>query len=61
MDEQILQYKDLYERLAAYGKSDYYPFHMPGHKRAALNFANPYQIDITEIEAFDSLYYAEDL
>ena len=23
----------LYKKLEEYGKSDYYPFHMPGHKR----------------------------
>lgn len=64
MDKQVSEYKqydNLYERLAAYGKSDYYPFHMPGHKRAQLNFTNPYQIDVTEIEGFDHLYHAEDI
>lgn len=64
MDKQTFEYKqydNLYERLAAYGKTDYYPFHMPGHKRAQLNFANPYQIDVTEIEGFDHLYHAEDI
>lgn len=55
------QYDNLYERLSAYGKTDYYPFHMPGHKRAQLNFTNPYQIDLTEIEGFDHLYHAEDI
>ena len=40
----------LYEKLVAYGKSDVYPFHMPGHKREALPFRNPYEIDITEID-----------
>lgn len=64
MNRQTFQsedYGDLYEQLAAYAKSDYYPFHMPGHKRAELNFMNPYQIDITEIEGFDHLHHAEDL
>jgi len=64
MNRQILQSEDggdLYERLAAYAKSDYYPFHMPGHKRAELNFMNPYQIDITEIEGFDNLHHAKEL
>lgn len=54
-------YNTLYERLAMYAESDYYPFHMPGHKRAALEFENPYQIDITEIEGFDNLHHAEDI
>lgn len=39
-------------------QSDIYPFHMPGHKRAFLPFANPYAIDITEIEGFDNLHHA---
>lgn len=61
MEEQILQYKDLYERLAAYAKMDYYPFHMPGHKRSDLNFVNPYKIDVTEIDGFDNLHHAEEI
>ena len=48
----------LYEKLVAYGKSDVYPFHMPGHKREALPFRNPYEIDITEIDGFDNLHHA---
>ena len=47
----------LYEKLDAYGKSDYYAFHMPGHKRN-VNFMEenlPFGIDITEIEGFDDL------
>lgn len=63
-NRQILQSEhdgDLYEQLADYAKSDYYPFHMPGHKRAEFNFVNPYQIDITEIEGFDNLHHAQDL
>lgn len=47
----------LYEKLEHYGKADYYPFHMPGHKRnAKIKMANPYQIDITEIDGFDNLH-----
>ena len=44
----------LYEKLEAYGKSDYYGFHMPGHKRISdVTRANlPYGIDITDIEGF---------
>ena len=38
-----------------------YPFHMPGHKRRALPFPNPYTIDITEIDGFDNLHHAEGL
>jgi len=47
-------------KLMDYGKSDAYPFHMPGHKRRDLgDFPNPYQIDITEIDGFDNLHHAE--
>ncbi len=35
-----------------------YPFHMPGHKRQILFSENMYQLDITEIEGFDSLHHA---
>lgn len=52
-------YLDL--KLETYGRSDYYPFHMPGHKRAELDFADPYSIDITEIEGFDNLHHAQDI
>lgn len=55
------KYQELYERLDAYAKTDYYPFHMPGHKRAELNFCNPYKIDLTEIEGFDNLHHAEEI
>ena len=51
----------LYEKLDAYGKSDYYAFHMPGHKRN-VNFMEenlPFGIDITEIEGFDDLHHCE--
>lgn len=46
----------LYKELMKYGESDYYPFHMPGHKRNIGQPINPYQIDITEIDGFDNLY-----
>lgn len=51
--------RGLYQRLVDYAKTDYYPFHMPGHKRADLDFINPYQLDLTEIEGFDHLHHAE--
>ena len=53
----------LYEKLEAYEKSDYYGFHMPGHKRNSdVTQANlPYGIDITEIEGFDNLHHAEEI
>ena len=55
----LKQNRGLLEQLQKYGQSDYYPFHMPGHKRANLDFPNPYQIDITEIDGFDNLHHPE--
>lgn len=49
----------LKETLAAYRDTDMYPFHMPGHKRQATYFPNPYEMDITEIEGFDNLHHAQ--
>jgi len=52
--------KELYRHLTEYGSSDYYPFHMPGHKRNTeiFNIENGVKIDITEIEGFDDLNHA---
>ena len=49
------------EKLQEYSKKDYYPFHMPGHKRRVfpLKGENPFAIDITEIDGFDNLHHAE--
>lgn len=57
-------YQTLYERLKAYGESDYYGFHMPGHKRnhrilGAAGETFPYGMDITEIDGFDNLHHCE--
>ncbi len=51
----------LYDKLVALSKEDYYPMHMPGHKRnIRLNsMGNPYELDITEIEGFDNLHQQE--
>ena len=49
----------LYRKLRAYGASDFYAFHMPGHKRLMGEFENPFQIDITEIDGFDDLHHPE--
>ena len=46
------------ELLSAYGTGDYYPFHMPGHKRVSIADFAPYQMDITEIDGFDNLHHA---
>lgn len=50
----------LYEKLSKYGNSDFYGFHMPGHKRLLGVFDNPYRIDISEIEGFDDLHHPEE-
>lgn len=51
----------LYDRLSEYGRSDYYGFHMPGHKRRLnmLGTEPAYAIDITEIDGFDDLHHAD--
>lgn len=52
---------DLFSKLTAYGESDYYPYHMPGHKRRAMG-TMPFQLarlDITEIDDFDNLHQPE--
>lgn len=51
--------EELDKALKRYAAGDVYPFHMPGHKRNALNFPNPYTIDITEINGFDDLHRPE--
>lgn len=52
--------QSLYKKLEDYAASDYYGFHMPGHKR---NFSDRsfYQMDITEIDGFDDLHHPEEL
>lgn len=47
------------QKLQNYSKGAHYPFHMPGHKRTPLDFPNPYSVDITEIDGFDNLHYAQ--
>ncbi len=51
----------LYDKLTEFCKEDYYPMHMPGHKRntALCRMESPYEIDITEIEGFDNLHQPE--
>ena len=58
---------DLYHKLKEYAKSDFYPYHMPGHKRRLLgetlgkgNFPDGVaELDITEIDGFDNLHDAQ--
>ena len=53
----------LYKKLEEYGRLDYYPFHMPGHKRNPLSVAGDFPVrqDITEIDGFDNLHHPVDL
>lgn len=53
--------ESLYESLKAYGEGDFYPFHMPGHKRNAQSgpLSEWYKCDITEIDGFDNLHQPE--
>lgn len=62
------QSESLYTKLKAYGRSDFYPYHMPGHKRnvcqkETADLSEPLShirnIDITEIEGFDNLHHAQ--
>lgn len=51
----------LYDKLLSYAGEDFYPMHMPGHKRNLdlMNMPNPYLLDITEIDGFDNLHQPE--
>lgn len=53
--------RKLFDKLKNYSNSDYYAFHMPGHKRNLdlMDGTSPYRIDITEIDGFDDLHHAE--
>lgn len=59
--------RTLAESLAAYADSDYYPFHMPGHKRRLTEMLPDFpealqraaRLDITEIDGFDNLHDPE--
>ena len=59
---------NIYRNLINHKNSDFYPFHMPGHKRNAEltkkyglwdEELTPYDIDITEIDNFDNLHNPE--
>ncbi len=52
---------ELFKVLKQYGESDYYPYHMPGHKRKGFGDL-PQELagmDITEIDGFDNLHHPE--
>ncbi len=53
--------ESLITELKKYSKSNFYGFHMPGHKRNQELCGNslPYNIDITEIDGFDDLHHCE--
>lgn len=53
----------LYKRLKKYSDSDYYGFHMPGHKRnkELIKADIPYAYDITEITGFDDLHHSKEI
>ncbi len=55
--------RGLYEDLKEYSNSDFYPFHMPGHKRNMENgrMQELYRMDITEIDGFDDLHCPESI
>lgn len=55
--------KGLIESLQSYSESDFYPFHMPGHKRKLEKepFAEICRYDITEIDGFDNLHKPESI
>lgn len=61
MKSGVVSEKTLFQKLKAYGASDYYPCHMPGHKRQSLGELPPEiaGIDITEIDGFDNLHQPE--
>ena len=52
--------ESLLERLCAYSRSDFYPLHMPGHKRRLMpvELEKVCRMDITEIDGFDNLHDA---
>lgn len=55
--------RGLYDELNEYGNSDFYPFHMPGHKRnpESGRMQELYRLDITEIDGFDDLHRPESI
>lgn len=56
--------RDLLACLEKYSRSDFYPFHMPGHKRNLKDLlpgilSEAAAVDITEIDGFDNLHEPE--
>lgn len=61
MYEERFVMADLYQKLEEYAHTDYYPYHMPGHKRRLCGnvLAQTARWDITEIDGFDNLHAPE--
>ena len=53
----------LYKKLETYGKSGFYPFHMPGLRGIRWLWRGdfPVERDITEIDGLDNPHHAEDI
>ena len=51
----------VYKELVNYSKTDWYPFHMPGHKRRLKDdyLGQAAKLDITEIDGFDDFHKAD--
>lgn len=61
IDEESVSEPKILNKLIEYSDSDYYPYHMPGHKRNSgmSPLSGLLKIDVTEIEGFDNLHDAE--
>lgn len=52
----------IYDGLIAYQKQEYYPWHMPGHKRHMPDIIkNPYNMDYTEVPGLDNLHAPQEM
>ena len=63
MKEKEENNKGIREALEELGREDFYPFHMPGHKRRIDThpLKKAYEMDITEIDGFDNLHHPQGL
>jgi arginine/lysine/ornithine decarboxylase len=52
----------MYKHLIEYTEKNRYALHMPGHKRnPEFQMANPYGIDMTEVDGMDNLHHPEEM